>query len=467
MASINESQEIPSQDELTTDLSSEKDDGEWMALMGTELQLKILPDILPSEPFPAWMPRRDDDSEPKQTADVGDAVLVDFVGKFAQSDGSDVVFQEARHWLVILGDGDVTPGLEMGIRFLRQLNQPGSVKCYSKYAYGPTGRNASQQNIEVPPDTCVIYQVIVRAVVDSTSEQFHTPQFCMERAKHKKQMGNDVYQYEWDNRYGAMGGQGKNKALKLYGSAVQILTTLINEMQQAAANSEQRETETQESLKTGISEAMALLVDCLNNIAALHLRAKSYGLAKESAANALKYDSNNCKALFRAAKAAMLDPASSFEESDAALCAAEEVEPTNKDLQKLRIEFDRRRRTHYQNEKKLYSKMLPKKTKNILKKDAIEIHKKQELGDEYITEHISAPEGQTMNRETDVLNQSDSPSADENDSKQSEWGTFFIALIVCLLLSGISVRLIFKLNQAGHIQSSDAEHIILQEESEF
>jgi len=466
MASINESEETPSHDELVTDQSSERDDGEWMDLMGKELQLKILPDILPSEPFPAWMPLRDDDCEPKQTADVGDAVLVDFVGEFTQSDGSDVVFQEARNWLVILGDGDVTPGLEMGIRFLRQLDQPGSVKCHSKYAYGPTGRKASQENIDVPPDVCVMYQVIVRAVVDSTSEKFHTPQFCMERAKHKKQMGNDIYQYEWDNRPGAMGGQGKNKALKLYGSAVQMLTTLINEMQ-AAASSEQREIETQESLKIGITEAMALLVDCLNNIAALHLRAKSYGLAKESAANALKYDSNNCKALFRAAKAAMLDPASSFEESDAALCAAEEVEPSNKDLQKLRVEFDRRKRTHYQNEKKLYSKMLPKKTENILKKDAIEIHKKLDSGDEYRTEPLSAPEGQKMNRETDVLNQPDSPSADNDDSKQTEWGVFFIAFIVCLLLTGISVRLIFKLNQAGHTHSSDTGHIIPKEESEF
>ena len=41
-------------------------------------------------------------------------------------------------------------------------------------------------------------------------------------------------------------------------------------------------------------------LDSLNNISAVHLRAKGYGLAKEAAANAIQIDPNNMKALCRA-----------------------------------------------------------------------------------------------------------------------------------------------------------------------
>ena len=87
---------------------------------------------------------------------------------------------------------------------------------------------------------------------------------------------------------------------------------------------------------------LEIMLDCLNNIAACHLRAKEFHQAKEAAVKVLSFDPDNLKRLVRAAKAALLDPASSYEEVEAAIAAAEMDHPDDSEVQKLRIELNQR-----------------------------------------------------------------------------------------------------------------------------
>jgi hypothetical protein len=107
-----------------------------------------------------------------------------------------------------------------------------------------------------------------------------------------------------------------------------------------------------------IEDATSLLVDCFNNVSSVYLRSKEYGLAKEAATKAIEINPNKTKSLYLAAKAAMLDPAVLFEESDLALCKAEEVDGgESKDLKKLRMELQRAKRKHKKREKAIYNNM--------------------------------------------------------------------------------------------------------------
>ena len=73
------------------------------------------------------------------------------------------------------------------------------------------------------------------------------------------------------------------------------------------------------------------------------------------------------KSLFLAAKAAMLDPAGLFEESDLALSMAEELDGSdnNKEIKRLRLELERAKRKHKKREKVvMYNKMFDVSDRN-------------------------------------------------------------------------------------------------------
>ena len=74
-----------------------------------------------------------------------------------------------------------------------------------------------------------------------------------------------------------------------------------------------------------IQEAQQLQIDCLNNISAVYLKCRLYHKAKEACIETLLKDANNSKALIRAAKAALYDPASSYEEVQAAFRAVQDI----------------------------------------------------------------------------------------------------------------------------------------------
>jgi tetratricopeptide (TPR) repeat protein len=266
--------------------------------------------------------------------EVGTPVVVDFVGRQASTreDGKGPIFHEAKDWLIVVGDKDVVPALEMGIRFLQEGSQ-GVVFSHSKFAYGNIVRLSG--DYKLPPSSNVVYHVHVKKIVNASE---------VEVAQSRKKIANDCYQNEWSD------GHGKDRPLYLYKKAADAMNHWL-------VSSPDDET------------AKSILIDCLNNTAAVQLRAKQYGKAKEAATSVLMHDPDNLKALCRAARAAMLDPAGSYEESDAAIAAAEAINSDDPDVIKLRVELEHRKKDYKRKSKAMFSKIgAPKNKKAEAKK---------------------------------------------------------------------------------------------------
>ena len=263
-----------------------------------------------------------------------DAVVVDFVGRAASTkdDEDGPIFQEAKDWLVVIGEKDVLPALEMGIRFM-QVGQTALVWSHCKFAYGPTTRQHG--DYELPADSSVIYRVTVKSVVNS-DRIVDDPAFQLQVASSKKKIGNDAYANEWSD------GHGKSRAKLLYKRAADMMEYLLHTVQDDVDKKKQ---------------AFEIMMDCLNNIAAIHLRAKEFHSAKEAAVKVLMHDPDNLKGLIRAAKASLLDPASSYEEVEMAVEAAETNHPDDAEVRKLRMDLKQRKQAYKKKTKELFSKL--------------------------------------------------------------------------------------------------------------
>jgi FK506-binding protein 8 len=300
----------------------------------------------------------------KDQPELGDAVCLDFYTYYIGRDNDDREQNlrlrreimdnnhnlhsafTADRWIVTIGDGDIPPAYELAARYLK-LHEEAWVTSHSKYAFGHSGRSSQiQDEISIPPLSTILIRISNRGVASSTSDLFHNPNFRIKRAQHKKKIGNDCYQHEWIED-----GMGKHRALKLYGSACEAMTNLLRDL-------DTNDLDQDIDMKPVRQDAVQLLVDCFNNISAYHLRDKAYGKAKEAAANALRIDPDNHKALYRAARAAMLDPSGSFEESDLALSLLENLDPDNNETKILRHELQRRMKDYKKREKEMYGRMV-------------------------------------------------------------------------------------------------------------
>lgn len=282
-----------------------------------------------------------------------------------RNDATKKTFQQAKSWLVVVGDGDVLPALEMGIRFM-ETGQTALIWSHSKYAMGPGTRTYSdgaargcggkrQTPAVVPPRSSVAYKVKVIQKVMDTSRL--NPYFTLQKAETKKKIANDTYQHEWCPQPTSPDDpdcqQAMARAIRLYTKAAKEMENLLDGhyFKQVEEDHPQRK------------QAEKILLDSLNNITAVYLRQKEYSKAKQSAVNVLTVDPNNIKALLRAAKAALLDPASSYEEVDAALKAAgAEITYKNpeeeKDLKLLKAKFKKHQEQYKKRTKAMFGDKL-------------------------------------------------------------------------------------------------------------
>lgn len=338
-----------------------------------------------------------------------------------------VPFIQERDWLITLGNGDVLPGLEMAVRFLK-LNQCGIVKCHSKFAYGPYGRcavagkgtrtststhNKGSMNTlspplrvpAIPPNTDVIYKVKIKSILSQNDMKTKSNTFQIKLFQQMKNIGNHYYKYDWinndsdadDKKNNANkndnmnGGHGKIKALKLYNDISKDGISLLEHLEHGSDERRQ---------------VFFIVVDSLNNIAAVHLREKDYRKAKDAAARAIELDPYNLKALCRAAKATLM--IGEFEECKMALSAAEEIVDnvdvsegyTKKDVTRLKRELIQKKREHKKLEKEIYIQMLSgKKGKNDAKTKTLtqkkeKVNKAQKSDPSEDGEAISMSKGQ-------------------------------------------------------------------------
>ena len=334
------------------------------------------------------------DNSPHIHVEAHDAVVVDFIGQCAsdRDDDTGTIFHNVKDWIIIVGDKEVTPALEMGVRFMKQ-GERAVVYSHSKFAYGPLQRRYG--SYELPPHSNVTYHIHVKSVI-SSDETIGSASFQLELAKNKKNIGNDVYANEWSD------GQGENKVLMLYKKAGDAMSNILGG----------------DILQ---EEAKEVLIDCLNNTSAVHMRTKHYGKAKEAATQVLIHDPNNIKALLRAAKAAMLDPSCSFDESNAAIHAAEEVDTDNVDVKKLRAEIQRRQRDYKIKSKAIMAKM------------------SQAMKVQEITEVKTTTEPSEINMEQKEVVEVINPRGDteeELDRKAQKWVSympFFVQFVILII----------------------------------
>lgn len=291
---------------------------EWRELMGDDLIIRTV-EAATGDELTSVQPQ--------------DAVLVDFVGRLAMTkeEENGPIFHEAKDWLVVIAEKDVVPALEMGIRFM-SVGERAVVWSHTKYAYGPHTRKHGDYSL--PAFSHVRYEIKVKSIV--TGEERDHASFQLRVGTSKKNIGNDVYANEWS------AGQGRMKAIQLYKRGAQMLEFIANTVEDDAMR----------------NEAKNVMLQCLNNIVAVNIHAKEYHQAKEDAVKVLTHDPNNYKGLMRAAKAALLDPASSFEEVEGALDAAAQVAPaTDAELSKLRSQFKAKKQEYKKKSKAIFTKM--------------------------------------------------------------------------------------------------------------
>jgi len=274
-----------------------------------------------------------------------DAVIIDLEGRYTPDIPTEAsfanapLFHQASGWQITLGEKDVVPAIELCVKFMN-VGETALVWSHSKYALGIGQRQHG--DFVLPAEANVTYRVtLVRQLPDAT-----TPKDDMDYSRAKKQIANDIYTCEWID--GAH-HQPKARAYQLYRKATEKMQNLLQDPDLSEADTE---------------EAQAIIVDCLNNLIALHLRAKEYKHAKDAAVRVLQVNPDNFKALIRAAKAALLDPASSFEEVEAALEAADAQSEDPKQVAALRAQFRKRKQAYEKKSREMYGgKMKANKTR--------------------------------------------------------------------------------------------------------
>ena len=226
------------------------------------------------------------------------------------------------------------------------------VWSHAKYAHGPGQRKHGEEEYELPPNSNILYQITVRAVLKSNHRLIDEIAIALS----KKNIGNDIFAHEW-NPYGMA------RAKQQYKRAGELMEHLLQTAPWKDTDDEDKDTLSLQQT------ARDIMIDSFNNLAALYLRNKEYKLSKEAAVKVLERDPDNFKALIRAAKAALLDPASEFEEVQAALeaAAARTDHASDVDLLKLRDEFVRRKRAYKQKSKAMFSNKKTKKFESSIK----------------------------------------------------------------------------------------------------
>ena len=144
-------------DDMKVSASSNGKDDDWKPLMGGDLVMKVIR---------SERPKNNKDPAPVQPKDL---VLIDFVARIAEdrscTDGP--VVQEAKDWFIVIGDGDVTPALELSIRFM-ESGSTALVWSHSKYAFS-NGTRIYDRGQALPPHSNVLFEVTLNSIILDTS----------------------------------------------------------------------------------------------------------------------------------------------------------------------------------------------------------------------------------------------------------------------------------------------------------
>lgn len=295
-----------------------------------------------------------------------------------------------------------------------------------------------------------MFEIMVTQIVIDTSRL--NPYFTIQKAVYRKTIANDIYQHEWcappNSEEDPSCDAAMARALRLYKKAAQDMETLLDGtyFKQVEEDHPQRHQSTQ------------VMLDSLNNIAAVYLRQKEFHKAKQAAVEVLKQDPKNIKALLRAAKASLLDPASTMEEVQASLDAAEEEitykdQQSEKELKILKTEFKRKKQDYKKKTKEMFADKLKTTTSST-------------------ADEIPGPSDKEVSRESKKLGTPEETKGtvnlgDESPEADNEEQSFWKARLVSILLQifvPMAIFLLYRLLSKGSriaqlSMSSDDERV--------
>jgi hypothetical protein len=277
------------------------------------------------------------------------------------------IFQYETNILCCIGDKDVVPALEMGLRFM-SLYDTAIIYSHSKYAYGISTRtyNYTKNNefvtYTLPSLSNVIYQVTIHEIIHSTTTTtttttsiYNDPVLQIQLCQSKKHLANDIYQNDIiepkviknnrrsnnidndndddmndDNTHpdttpvsSNNNTYNKHRAIHIYQRIIERLDHFIIELQQQVKNESNNNHNNKNNI---IQQAQQIQIDCYNNISAVYMKCHLYHLAKETCVQQIiaHRDPHNIKALYRIAKASIYDPSSSYQEVQATIQALQD-----------------------------------------------------------------------------------------------------------------------------------------------
>ena len=222
---------------------------EWRPLMGEDVLMRVKSG-----------PRSD-----LPVAEVGTVVRCRDVSlRLVGGDAPGEVLETTPSLDAEIGKADVVPGLELALRNSRE-GEVLQVRIAPKFAFGPAERPSPGELPPLPPNSTVQYELVVWKHTSAAREFPASPeQQLLFSSVIRKEAGNRWFSFREFGRAG-----------RAYSEAVQL---------------------TESSESASLAELLRTRVDCLNNLAAVHLNVGEFLKAREACVRVLENDPQNTKA---------------------------------------------------------------------------------------------------------------------------------------------------------------------------
>jgi tetratricopeptide (TPR) repeat protein len=242
----------------------------------------------------------------------------------------EILFTQNEFWSKI-GDGDVCPGLELGLRSLR-LMATADIECEARFAFGSPGRpDAVEGDVLLPPDTPVSFEVTMLELGSSAVVGNMGCSDRLEEAQKKRTIGNHCFLY-----------QDYERASKCYGASLKAVDGILSS----------DEADTPAAVR---EDVLRLMLDCGNNLAAAYLKLANYPKAEAASVAVLQIDPSNVKALYRGGVAAMEQHM--FVEARLAFAGAKELAPKDQGVARQFRELEKREKLYKAKELRMMKQM--------------------------------------------------------------------------------------------------------------
>eukprot|EP00929_Paragymnodinium_shiwhaense_P007619 TRINITY_DN111528_c0_g1_i1.p1 TRINITY_DN111528_c0_g1~~TRINITY_DN111528_c0_g1_i1.p1 ORF type:complete len:422 (+),score=168.27 TRINITY_DN111528_c0_g1_i1:120-1385(+) len=247
-----------------------------------------------------------------------------------------------------IGESEAPPVLELCLRHMFEKDECDAYAT-NNMAFGPRGfKKADAKEKDIPPNTDLRLHVTLHKIFPKTADREPTWSEKLEQAMWRKAAGNDYYKR-----------QEMDKAMRCYktglGVAMSGRCTGCGEMGCTGYCLDTSKPEGGWELRKKEGAQMEqLLVDCGSNMSMVSLEQGNYLEAREAASAVLEERPEHLKALYRLAKAQLL--LHEFDECEALLKKAQEVDAEDVSVKKLWLELRKEKQNYAKKSKELAGK---------------------------------------------------------------------------------------------------------------